>query len=142
MNYVNKDTYYKKILAVKLTEKQKMLIDIMVELLGEDRSKIVRRLIMAEAKKTASMLTGEELTLWVNLINQIAREEDYHEFAIGEAISQGMRDAYREKTGKELGYDDETALKTQADKQRVWQRHYRAKQKMLKLKELEEQYKD
>lgn len=142
MNYVNKDTYYKKILAVKLTEKQKMLIDIMVELLGEDRSKIVRRLIMAEAKKTASILTGEELTLWVNLINQIAREEDYHEFAIGEAISQGMRDAYREKTGKELGYDDETALKTQADKQRVWQRHYRAKQKMLKLKELEEQYKD
>lgn len=142
MNYVNKDTYYKKILAVKLTEKQKMLIDIMVELLGEDRSKIVRRLIMAEAKKTASILTGEELTLWVNLINQIAREEDYHEFAIGEAISQGMRDAYREKTGRELGYDDETALKTQADKQRVWQRHYRAKQKMLKLKELEEQYKD
>lgn len=142
MNYVNKDTYYKKILAVKLTEKQKMLIDIMVELLGEDRSKIVRRLIMAEAKKTASILTGEELTLWVNLINQIAREEDYHEFAIGEAISQGMRDAYREKTGKELGYDDESALKTQADKQRVWQRHYRAKQKMLKLKELEEQYKD
>ena len=142
MNYVNKDTYYKKILAVKLTEKQKMLIDIMVELLGEDRSKIVRRLIMAEAKKTASVLTGEELTLWVNLINQIAREEDYHEFAIGEAISQGMRDAYREKTGKELGYDDESALKTQADKQRVWQRHYRAKQKMLKLKELEEQYKD
>lgn len=142
MNYVNKDTYYKKILAVKLTEKQKMMLGIMVELLGEDRSKIVRRLLMAEAKRTASMLEGEELQLWVDLIGQIAEEEDYHEFAIGEAISQGMKDSYREKTGKELGIDDESKLKTQADKQRVWQRHYRAKQKMLKLKELEEKYKD
>lgn len=139
MNYVNKDLYYKKTLMVKITEKQKLMMGIMVDVLGESRSEIVRRLIMAEAKRVAANLDGEELELWVDLINQIEKEEDYHEFAVGEAVSQGMKKAYFERTGKELGYDDETNLKTLADKNRVWQRHYRAKKKMEKLKALQEQ---
>lgn len=139
MNYVNKDLYYKKTLMVKITEKQKMMMGIMVDVLGESRSEIVRRLIMAEAKRVAANLEGEELELWVELINQIEKEEDYHEFAVGEAVSEGMKKAYFERTGKELGYDDETNLKTLADKNRVWQRHYRAKKKMEKLKALQEQ---
>ena len=139
MNYVNKDLYYKKTLMVKITEKQKLMMGIMVDVLGESRSEIVRRLIMAEAKRVAANLDGEELELWVDLINQIEKEEDYHEFAVGEAVSQGMKKAYFERTGKELGYDDEANLKTLADKNRVWQRHYRAKKKMEKLKALQEQ---
>ena len=139
MNYVNKDLYYKKTLMVKITEKQKLMMGIMVDVLGESRSEIVRRLIMAEAKRVAANLEGEELELWVELINQIEKEEDYHEFAVGEAVSAGMKKAYFERTGKELGYDDETNLKTLADKNRVWQRHYRAKKKMEKLKALQEQ---
>lgn len=139
MNYVNKDLYYKKTLMVKITEKQKLMMGIMVDVLGESRSEIVRRLIMAEAKRVAANLEGEELELWVELINQIEKEEDYHEFAVGEAVSEGMKKAYFERTGKELGYDDETNLKTLADKNRVWQRHYRAKKKMEKLKALQEQ---
>lgn len=138
--YVNKDTYYTKGLMVKITEKQKMMIGLLVDILGEDRSKIVRRLLMAEAKRCAAMLEGEELELWVELINQIDKEEDFHEFAVGEAISNGMKKAYLERTGKELGYDDETTLKTNADKQRMWQRNYRAKRKFEKIKELEEFY--
>lgn len=138
--YVNKDTYYTKGLMVKITEKQKMMIGLLVDILGEDRSKIVRRLLMAEAKRCAAMLEGEELELWVELINQIDKEEDFHEFAVGEAISDGMKKAYFERTGKELGYDDETTLKTNADKQRMWQRNYRAKRKFEKIKELEEFY--
>ena len=141
-NYVNKDLYYTKGLMVKITEKQKMMIGLMVDILGEDRSKIVRRLLMTEAKKCAAQLEGEELELWVDLINQIDKEEDFHEFAVGEAVSQGMKDAYRERTGKELGYDDETTLKTNADKQRVWQRNYRAKKKFEKIKQLEQFYED
>ena len=139
MNYVNKDLYYKKTLMVKITEKQKLMMGIMVDVLGESRSEIVRRLIMAEAKRVAANLEGEELELWVELINQIEKEEDYHEFAVGEAVSEGMKKAYFERTGKELGYDDETNVKTLADKNRVWQRHYRAKKKMEKLKALQEQ---
>lgn len=139
MNYVNKDLYYKKTLMVKITEKQKLMMGIMVDVLGESRSEIVRRLIMAEAKRVAANLEGEELELWVELINQIEKEEDYHEFAVGEAVSEGMKKAYFERTGKELGYDDETNLKTLSDKNRVWQRHYRAKKKMEKLKALQEQ---
>lgn len=138
--YVNNDLYYTKSLMVKITEKQKMMMGIMVDVLGESRSQIVRRLLMAEAKKCAANLEGEELELWVELINQIEKEEDYHEFVVGEAVSQGMKKAYFERTGKELGYDDESNLKTLADKNRVWQRHYRARKKMERLKELKEEH--
>ena len=138
--YVNNDLYYTKSLMVKITEKQKMMMGIMVDILGESRSQIVRRLLMTEAKKCAANLEGEELELWVELINQIEKEEDYHEFAVGEAVSEGMKKAYFERTGKELGYDDEANLKTLADKNRVWQRHYRAKKKMEKLKALQEEH--
>lgn len=140
MKYTNADLYYTKILAVKLTEKQKMMMGIMVDILGESRSEIVRRLLMAEAKKCAANLEGEELELWVELINQIEKEEDYHEFAVGEAVSEGMKKAHYERTGEVLGYDDEANLKTLADKNRVWQRHYRAKKKMEKLKALQEEH--
>lgn len=138
--YVNNDLYYTKSLMVKITEKQKMMMSIMVDILGESRSQIVRRLLMAEAKKCAANLEGEELELWVELINQIEKEEDYHEFAVGEAVSEGMKKAYYERTGEVLGYDDEANLKTVADKNRVWQRHYRAKKKMEKLKALQEEH--
>lgn len=140
MKYTNADLYYTKILAVKLTEKQKMMMGIMVDILGESRSEIVRRLLMAEAKKCAADLEGEELELWVELINQIEKEEDYHEFAVGEAVSEGMKKAHYERTGEVLGYDDEANLKTLADKNRVWQRNYRAKKKMEKLKALQEEH--
>lgn len=138
--YVNNDLYYTKSLMVKITEKQKMMMSIMVDILGESRSQIVRRLLMTEAKKCAANLEGEELELWVELINQIEKEEDYHEFAVGEAVSEGMKKAYYERTGEVLGYDDEANLKTVADKNRVWQRHYRAKKKMEKLKALQEEH--
>ena len=121
-------------------KKQKMMMSIMVDILGESRSQIVRRLLIVEAKKVAAQLEGEELELWIDLINQIEKEEDYHEIVVGDAISQGMKEAYFERTGEVLGYDDETTMKTNADKQRVWQRNYRAKKKMEKLKELKEEH--
>lgn len=138
--YVKNDLYYTKNLMVKITEKQKMMMSIMVDILGESRSQIVRRLLMVEAKKVAAQLEGEELELWIDLINQIEKEEDYHEIVVGEAISQGMKESYYERTGEVLGYDDETTMKTASDKQRVWQRNYRAKKKMQKLKELKEEH--
>ena len=138
--YVKNDLYYTKNLMVKITEKQKMMMSIMVDILGESRSQIVRRLLIVEAKKVAAQLEGEELELWIDLINQIAKEEDYHEIVVGDAISQGMKEAYFQRTGEVLGYDDETTMKTNADKQRVWQRNYRAKKKMEKLKELREEH--
>lgn len=140
--YVKNDLYYTKNLMVKITEKQKMMMSIMVDILGESRSQIVRRLLMVEAKKVAAQLEGEELELWIELINQIEKEEDYHEIVVGEAISQGMKESYYERTGEVLGYDDETTMRTASDKQRVWQRNYRAKKKMQKLKELKEEHGD
>lgn len=140
--YVNNSTYYTKNVMVKITEKQRLMLSLMADILGENRSHIVRRLLMVEAKKVAAQLDGEELELWIDLINQIDKEEDFHEFEVGEAISQGMKEAHFERTGKALGYDDETTMKTNADKQRVWQRNYRAKQKFNKIKELEKMYED
>lgn len=136
----SEDSYYTKNLMVKITEKQRLMLGIMVEVLGESRSAVVRRLLMGEAKRLAAELEGEELDLWLDLVNQIEKEEDYHEFVVGEAISQGMKESYFERTGKTLGYDDETKLKTLADKQRVWQRHHRLKKKMEALKRLDEEY--
>ena len=138
--YVKNDLYYTKNLMVKITEKQKMMMSIMVDILGESRSQIVRRLLIVEAKKVAAQLEGEELELWIDLINQIEKEEDYHEIVVGDAISQGMKEAYFERTGEVLGYDDETTMKTNADKQRVWQRNDRAKKKMEKIRELREEH--
>lgn len=140
--YVNNSTYYTKNVMVKITEKQRLMLSLMADILDENRSHIVRRLLMVEAKKVAAQLDGEELELWIDLINQIDKEEDFHEFEVGEAISQGMKVAHFERTGKALGYDDETTMKTNADKQRVWQRNYRAKQKFNKIKELEKMYED
>ena len=141
MNYQKDDSYYTKGLMIKITEKQRLMLGVMAEILGENRSKIVRRLLMAEAKRVAALIDDEEeLSLWTDLINQIEKEEDYHEFVVGEAVSQGMRDAYFEKTGKVMGQDDEKNLKSLADKQRVWQRRHRAKIKMQRLKELEKEY--
>lgn len=135
----SEDSYYTKNLMIKITEKQRLMLGIMVEVLGESRSAIVRRLLMGEAKRMAAELEGEELELWLDLINQIEKEGDYHEFVVGEAISAGMKKSYFERTGEVMGYD-EANLKTLADKQRVWQRNYRLKKKMEALKKLDEEY--
>lgn len=133
-------SYYTCNLQVKITEKQKAMVSILTDILNEKRSEIVRRLLLAEAKRAASVLEGEELDLWVDLINQIEQEEEYHQFIVGEAISQGMKDSYRERTGKELGFIQEKELETLTDKRRRWQKNWRAKKKLEKLKELEEEY--
>lgn len=137
---VTEASYYTKMMNVKLTEKQKMMVGIMCDILGESRSAIVRRLLMVEAKKCAAELDGEELDLWLELVNQIEKEEDLHEFVVGENISQGRRDAYRERTGYDI--DDMTARKLSNDAiaQRNWHKKKRVKDKMQKLKELDEKY--
>lgn len=137
---VAEESYYTKIMNVKLTEKQKMMVGIMVDVLGESRSAIVRRLLIKEAKRCAAELEGEELDLWIDLINQIEKEEDLHEFVVGEKVSQGRKDAYLEKTGIEL--DDVKARKMTNDAiaQRNWHRKKRVEKRMAKLKELENKY--
>lgn len=137
---VTEASYYTKMMNVKLTDKQKMMVGIMCDILGESRSAIVRRLLMVEAKKCAANLEGEELELWLDLINQIEKEEDLHEFVVGEAISNGRREAYKERTGHDL--DDMTnreMSKTQLA-QREWHQRKRVKEKMDKLKQLEKEY--
>lgn len=134
------DSYYTKHIQCKITEKQQMMFSIMTDILNESRSEIVRRLLMDEAKRCAAILSGEELDLWLDLINQIEKESDYHEFVVGERISQGMKEAYRERTGKELGFEQQRELETRTDKNRRWQKNYRAKKKLEKLKKFMEEY--
>ena len=140
MSHAREDSYYTKNLMVKITEKQRQMLGIMVDILDENRSHIVRRLLMVEAKKVAASLEGEELELWLNLINQIEKEEDYHEFLWAEAIERGRREAYLDRTGIEL--DDVKARKMTNDAiaQRNWHRKKRVEKRMAKLKELEKKY--
>ena len=134
------DSYYTKNLMVKITEKQRLMLGILTEVLGENRSAIVRRLLMVEAKKASAQLEGEELELWLDLINQIEKEEDYHQFVWAEAIEEGRRKAYFERTGVEL--DDYVARKLDNDAiaQKKWHRRKRVEERVKKLKELEDKY--
>lgn len=132
--------YYDKIVPVKMTEKQRMMFGIMADILDEKRSTIVRRLLIAEAKRLAAELEGEELELWCDLINQIEKAEDYHRFKVGEAISEGRKAAYKERTGIEMSIYRERKMDELKDKQREWQRQHRLKIKMQQLRELEEKY--
>lgn len=136
----SEDSYYVKNLMVKITEKQRLMLGILVEVLGESRSHIVRRLLMVEAKKAATQMEGEELELWLDLISQIEKEEDYHEFLVAEAIEAGRRKAYRERTGMELDDYKARKLSNDAIAQRNWHRRKRIEARMKKLKELDEQY--
>lgn len=137
---VAEESYYTKVMSIKFTDKQKQLLGIMSDILDESRSAIVRRLVMAEAKRCAAMLEGEELELWSDLINQIEKEEDLHEFVAGEAVAEGRRKAYLERTGIEL--DDVKARKMTNDAiaQRNWHRKKRIADNLAKLKEIEDKY--
>ncbi len=135
------NTFYDRQLQVKITSKQKDLISILTDILGEDRSKIVRRLIMAEAKRAAAYIDDEEeLELWMDLINDIEKDEDMHEFEVGEAISAGRKQAYFERTGKELTWEKETEMETETQKQRRWQKNFRMRKKMEALKKVKEKW--
>lgn len=134
------DSYYNKNLMVKITEKQRQMLGIMVDILDENRSHIVRRLLMVEAKKVAAELEGEELGLWLDLINQIEKEEDYHEFVWAEAIERGRRDAYFERTGIEIDDYKARKLNNDAIAQRKWHKRKRLEKRMKALKELDERY--
>lgn len=140
MAHAPEDSYYTKNLMVKITEKQRLMLGIMTEVLGENRSAIVRRLLMIEAKKIAAQLEGEELELWLDLINQIEKEEDYHQFLWAEAIEKGRREAYFERTGIELDDVEARKMTNDAIAQRNWHRKKRVEERMKKLKELENKY--
>lgn len=140
MSHTPEDSYYTKNLMVKITEKQRQMLGIMVDILDENRSHIVRRLLMVEAKKVAAQLEGEELELWLNLINQIEKEEDYHQFLWAEAIEKGRREAYFERTGIELDDVEARKMTNDAIAQRNWHRKKRVEERMKKLKELEDKY--
>ena len=137
---VAEESYYTKVMSIKFTDKQKQLLGIMSDILNESRSAIVRRLVMSEAKRCAALLEGEELELWTDLINQIEKEEDIHDFVAGEAVAEGRRKAYKERTGQEL--DDTTAYKMtkSAIAQRDWHRKRRIAERLEKLKEIEDKY--
>lgn len=134
------DNYYDKQLQIKLTKKQCEMLGVLVDILGENRSKIVRRLLISEGKRAAAYLEGDELDLWVALLNQIEMEEELHEFTVGEAISRGRQKAYKEKTGKDMSVIDDRELDTLAGKQRMWQRNHRKKVKLEKLKKLADKW--
>ena len=140
MTRAAEDSYYTKNRMVKITEKQRQMLGIMVDILDESRSHIVRRLLMVEAKKVAAQLEGEELELWLDLINQIEKEEDYHEFLWAEAIERGRREAYLDRTGIELDDVKARKLTNDAIAQRNWHRKKRVEERMAKLKELEKKY--
>lgn len=137
---VAEESYYTKVMSIKFTDKQKQMFGIMSDILGESRSAIVRRLLMAEAKRCAAMLEGEELELWTNLISQIEKEEDIHDFVAGEAVAEGRRKAYKERTGIELDDVKARKMSNTAIAQKNWHRKKRIADNLAKLKEIEDKY--
>ena len=124
----------------KITDKEKEIINLLTEILDEKRSEIMRRLLYQEAKRAVAYLDDEEIPLWLELIRQAEMERDMMGFQRGEAISEGRRRNYKEKTGIDMDIYREREMDELRDKQRQWQRNHRRKVKMEKLKALEEKW--
>lgn len=122
----------------KLTKKELDMINLLTEIVGENRSELMRRLVYQEAKRAVAYLDDEETPLWLNLIKQAEMERDYMTFQKGEQISAGRKKAYKEKTGVDMDIYREREMDELKDKQRQWQRNHRRKIKMEKLKQYEE----
>lgn len=127
-------------LYVNLTKKEADMLNLMVDILGENRSELVRRLLIQEAKRATAYLGDEETTLWASLIKDVEMERDYMTFQKGEQIRDGRRKAYKERTGVDMDIYREREMDDLKDKQRNWQRQHRLKEKMKKLAEFEEKY--
>lgn len=124
----------------KLTKKELDMVNLLTEIIGENRSELMRRLVYQEAKRAVAYLDDEETPLWLNLIKQAEMERDYMTFQKGEQISAGRKKAYKEKTGVDMDVYREREMDELKDKQREWQRAHRRKIKMEKLKQYEEKH--
>lgn len=125
---------------VNLTEKETSMLNLLVDIIGESRSDLVRRLLFQEAKRAVAYLDEEETPLWLDLIKQAEMERDYMGFQKGEAISEGRKKAYKERTGLDMDIYREREMDELKDKQREWQRAHRRKKKMEALKEYQEKH--
>ena len=124
----------------KLTKKELDMVNLLTEIVSENRSELMRRLVYQEAKRAVAYLDDEETPLWLNLIKQAEMERDYMTFQKGEQISAGRKKAYKEKTGVDMDIYREREMDELKDKQRQWQRNHRRKIKMEKLKQYEENH--
>ena len=127
-------------MQIKITEKEYQMVSLLTDILGENKSELVRRLLLTEGQRAAAYLDDEETPLWLDLLKQIEIERDYMLLQRGEKISEGRRKAYKERTGIDMDIYREREMDELKDKQREWQRSRRRKLKMQKLKELDEKH--
>lgn len=127
---------------VNLTENETNMLNLLVDIVGENRSDLVRRLLFQEAKRAVAFLDDEETPLWLELVKRAEMERDYMEFQRGELISEGRKKAYKERTGIDMDVYRERQMDELKDKQREWQRAHRLKKKMEQLKKYEERWED
>lgn len=127
-------------MQIKITEKEYQMVSLLTDILGENKSELVRRLLLTEGQRAVAYLDDEETPLWLDLLKQIEIERDYMLLQRGEKISEGRRKAYKERTGIDMDIYREREMDELKDKQREWQRNRRRKLKMQKLKELQEKH--
>lgn len=127
-------------MQIKITEKEYQMVSLLTDILGENKSELVRRLLLTEGQRAVAYLDEEETALWLDLLKQIEIERDYMLLQRGEKISEGRRKAYKERTGVDMDIYREREMDELKDKQREWQRSRRRKLKMQKLKELQDKH--
>lgn len=127
-------------MQIKITEKEYQMVSLLTDILGENKSELVRRLLLTEGQRAVAYLDEEETALWLDLLKQIEIERDYMLLQRGDKISEGRRKAYKERTGIDMDIYREREMDELKDKQREWQRSRRRKLKMQKLKELQEKH--
>lgn len=127
-------------MQIKITEKEYQMVSLLTDILGENKSELVRRLLLTEGQRAVAYLDEEETALWLDLLKQIEIERDYMLLQRGDKISEGRRKAYKERTGIDMDIYREREMDERKDKQREWQRNHRRKVKMQKLKELQDKH--
>lgn len=123
----------------EMNEKEAVAINLLEDIIGERRQMMLRRIVYQELERASAYLDGEELELWLDLVETIEREHEYHKFEIGELRSEVWRQR-KLKEGETPTPTDSMEADIKREKMRNYQRERRKKIKLQKLKEYKEKW--
>lgn len=101
---------------------------------------LVKELISEQARRTVAKLEGEELDLWIELLNMVDQEQELHSLEKYKSLKEKRAKAHKEKTGKDIDEFDHLRLDILKEKNRMRQRNHRKKVKLQEIERMKQKY--